>query len=250
MVVVGADDQRLVPKHRVAPRQEADHVTALEPRHVGVLGHRRVTRDGKRLEPAAGRGLQADRFEPAREVGRRGVGARASREAAAEPVVAQEPDVVQREHRRDDGARHVVLGGPHLLSAQWRCGAQDQKGERDGEGSYGHTVESYHAAQRGTKSGPGGSRRTKAARRRAVRSRSSNAIISLGLCMYRLGTDTSAVATPRWALKMASASVCVSRDAASMVYGMLSATAVSTSISKTSSLTDAPREMAGPPPSR
>ena len=58
--------------------------------------------------------------------------------------------------------------------------------------------------------------------------------------MYRFGTETSAVATPRWALKIASASVWVSRDAASIEYGIFSASAVSTSISKTTSLTEAP----------
>src|SRR5215216_381207 len=179
------------------------------------------SRPGRRpitlLPLSPGGGVQSETLTPAREVRGRGVGTRTSREPATQPVVTQEPDVVEREHRRRDRTRHIVLGGAHLLGAQRRCRAQRQERERDGVQSCGHTVESYHAAQRGTKSVSEGSRRTKAARRRAVRSRSSSAIISLGLCMYRLGTDTSAVATPRWALKIASASVWVSREAASMV---------------------------------
>ena len=97
VIVVRADDQRLVPEHRVAAGQQADDVAALEPGHVRVLGHRRVARDRERLEPAARRRLQPDRLEPAREIGRRRVGARAAGQPAAEPVVAQEPDVVERE---------------------------------------------------------------------------------------------------------------------------------------------------------
>jgi hypothetical protein len=65
------------------------------------------------------------------------------------------------------------------------------------------------------KSIPSSTRRTNAANNRAVRSRSSSATISLGECMYRLGTETSAVAMPAPALKMDSASVRVSRPAAS-----------------------------------
>src|SRR3989449_11528815 len=42
----------------------------------------------------------------------------------------------------------------------------------------------------------GSSRRAKAASSRAARSRSSRATISFGLCMYRLGTDTSPVGMP------------------------------------------------------
>jgi HEAT repeat protein len=92
-------------------------------------------------------------------------------------------------------------------------------------------------------------RRAKAARSRAARSRSSRATSSFGVCMYRSGTDTSPVATPRWAVKMASASVPVTRPAACTTQGMPSASAASSSRSNTLAFTEDPRERTTPAPS-
>src|SRR4029077_3961597 len=54
--------------------------------------------------------------------------------------------------------------------------------------------------QAGMKLTLGSNRRANTASKRAARSRSSRATISLGLCIYRLGTLTSPVGIPRSAL--------------------------------------------------
>ena len=119
MIVVRADDDGLVPQDRVTARQQADHVFAREPRHMRVLGHRRVPGDGELLEPAAGGRLKPDRLKPPREVRGGGVGARAAGQPSAEPVVAEELDVVQRHDRRNDRPDDGVGSGAHLLGARW-----------------------------------------------------------------------------------------------------------------------------------
>jgi hypothetical protein len=142
VVVMRADDDRLVPQHRVASGQQADHVATLEPRHVRVLGHGRVARNGERLKPSACGRLEPHGPESTRQVGGGGVGAGASRQASVEPVVAQEPDVVERQHRRRGGAHDLARGGAHLLGAQGSGGGERRESERGGESkTWRHTVE-------------------------------------------------------------------------------------------------------------
>ena len=75
MIVVRADDHRLVAQHRVPARQQADDVAPLCADHVRALRSRRVSRDRKDLKPAACRRLKARLFEPASEIRRRRIGA-------------------------------------------------------------------------------------------------------------------------------------------------------------------------------
>ncbi len=70
---------------------------------------------------------------------------------------------------------------------------------------------------------------------------------SLGECMYRLGIETSAVATPSRAMWMASASVLVSRPAAWSENGISSRSAVDRSSARTTGEMIEPRVRTGPP---
>ncbi len=114
MVVVRADDDGLVPEPGIVAGEHADHVAARQPAHVGVLRHGGVRLDPEGLKPAAGRGLQADGSEPARQVGGGGVGARGAGEPAGQAVTAQKPDVVERQDRKHDGTRGLAGRGPEL----------------------------------------------------------------------------------------------------------------------------------------
>ena len=96
MIVVGTDDDGLVAQHRVAAREEPDHVLRPQAADVGVLRHGRFLRHGEGLEPASRGRLKSDLLEPPGEVGGGRVGPGGAGHPAAEPVVAETTDVVDR----------------------------------------------------------------------------------------------------------------------------------------------------------
>ena len=144
----------------------------LAPGNVCLLCDRRVLGDGERLKPSDRRRLETHLCESTREIRGGRIRARPAGHAARELVVAQELDVVDGHQWRRDGPFDRLLGGTELLRGQRRGGARNE--------AQGNDDDSVH---RGTKSAFASRRDAKLASRRAVRSRSSSTIISLGLCM-------------------------------------------------------------------
>src|SRR6185437_9136936 len=105
--------------------------------------------------------------------------------------------------RQDAIAQHRVLGERKAMAlGQWKAVGRARPGVESG--------------QRAVKSVLGVTCRHASASSVDVLSTSSRLTISFGECMYRLGIETSPVATPSRAMWMASALVAVSRPAALM----------------------------------
>ena len=99
MVVVGAEDDGLIAQHRIAAGQDADHVLADQRAGVRLSGSGRFPAHRERLEPPAGGRLKPDLGKSAGQVGGSRIGAARAGHPALEPVVAQEPDVIEQAGR-------------------------------------------------------------------------------------------------------------------------------------------------------